>query len=165
MKSLRWKEPRIFRQTALRENKRRARWFQPFATVFVAAIGIAGMAFHQKPIAGNWTVSVLAALGIGWLIVYGVPWIAALDPNIVFIGQRGIGRQLNRGGGVQHELWPWEKIAACRLESIPFEGRDYRVLAVYSFEDERAEFPLNDQMDSRELEQAILNNGGNLLRR
>jgi hypothetical protein len=165
MKRFRWKEPLIFKQTAIREHKHRDRWFRPLFLLTIVALGLGGAAFHRKPIAGDWTLTAAVVLGVGWSIAYGVPMIAMRDPNIVFIGEHGIGRQINMAGGVQHELWPWEGIAHCRLETVERDGRAYRVLAVYSLNDERAEFPLNDRVDSSELEEAILANGGDLLRK
>ncbi len=98
---LRWKEPASFkralgRQQGLKPN----RWSQLLLALGIVAVCLAGTALHNKPMMGSWPLNVLLAAGAGVFIAYRVPFLAARDPNLVVISERGVGRRVMQGGGV-----------------------------------------------------------------
>lgn len=98
---MRWKEPAAFRRAQTRAAGSRHGWQRPLFMLGIGLLGFGGLAWHRNPIAGNWPLSIGVVTAVAWMVAYGVPLIARLDPNIVFIGERGIGRQSNMGGAVR----------------------------------------------------------------
>jgi hypothetical protein len=160
---LRWKEPASFKRALARQHGATPNPWYPLPFLLgIVAVCLVGAAFHNKPAMGSWPLTVALATGAGFLVAYGVPFLASRDPNLVVISERGVGRRVMRGVGFLMECWPWERVAYCSLESTTLEGRSYSVLVVHSESEDLALFALGPNVDVQTLEAAIAVNGRRL---
>ena len=128
----------------------------------ICVLGFGGVAFHQNPVGGSWPLTAAVIIGTGFLLAYGLPFIAMMNPNIVFVGERGIGRQSNMASVVRLECWPWQDIARCALGTREIEGRMFRILSIHLSDAEQIEFALDDRVDVTELESVLAARGCDL---
>ena len=160
---LRWKEPASFKRVLARQHGTKSNPWYPLLFMFgFVVVCLGGMAFHNKPAMGSWPLSVVLVTVSGFLIAFGVPFLASLGPNLVVISERGVGRRVMQGGSFLLECWPWERVAYCSLESMILEGRFYSVLVVHSQEAEFALFALSPKVDVQAVGSAIAANGREL---
>lgn len=168
----RWKEPRAFRRAMVAaEQSRTGRtgtWVRPVIVLVLSGVALAAMAWRNQPLAGSWPISVAVVLATAALGVYGVSLLANLDPTIYFVGERGIGRQINLGAGLQHELWPWNEITHCALATREVDGTMFHVIEIHCQPGGEeatliAALPVRARLD--ELEQAIRGHGCEVLTR
>lgn len=161
---LRWKEPASFKRALAREQGVQPNPWYPFLFMIgIMAVCLGGVAYHNNPWLGSWLLTVVLAAVAGFLIAYGVPFFASLDPNLIVITERGVGRRVLQGGSVRLECWPWEEIESCQLDSITLEGNTYSVLAVHSYEGELALFALGPKVEIKDLKNALETQGKQLL--
>ncbi len=160
---LRWKEPAAFKRAIARQDGEKPnRWYQLLFTLGIVAVGLGGAAFHNQPAFDSWPITFALAAGCGSMIAFGVPFIAARDPNLIVITERGIGRRMLRGTGVVLEAWPWEQIAFCSLESMSLESRSYDVLVVTLHDGAPVVLALSSKVGVSDLAAAISAHGGEL---
>ncbi len=165
MVQLRWKEPVAYKRAVARQHGLPGSFnvWRPLPFMLgIMAVGLAGAAFHNKPAFGSWPLTVALLAGVGFLVAYGLPILAALDANLIVISHRGVGRRVMYGAGVRLECWPWEEVASCSLESVTLDGRPYQVLRVHSSEGSSATFGLAPNVDVARLQAALAANGQQL---
>jgi hypothetical protein len=161
---MRWKEPTAFRRSQFRPTDQSYRWYRPLFLLAICVLGFGGVAFHRNPVGGSWPLTAAVIIGTGFLIAYGLPFIAMIDPNVVFIGERGIGRQSNMGSGVRLECWEWQDIARCDLGTREIEGRSFRILLIHLADAEPIELALGERVNVTELESVLAVRGCELYR-
>jgi hypothetical protein len=130
--------------------------------IFVIFLGAA--AFHNQPVHGSWPLTVTLAGAVGFLIAYGVPFLASRDADLVAISERGVGRRVMEGGHISLKAWAWEQVAYCSLKSMTLEGVTYSVLVLHSENGELALFALRPKVEIEAIEAAIRENGKELRR-
>src|SRR5262245_13438894 len=119
---VRWKEPASFKRALTRQvfvppN----RWYPLLLMLGIVAVCLGGAALHNKPAMGSWSLTVILAVSAGFLVAYGVPFLASRDPNLVAITERGVGRRVLQGAEVSLKCWPWDRVAYCSLEPMELE--------------------------------------------
>jgi len=161
---MRWKEPTAFRRSLSCLSNQPCRWYRPLCLLGICVLGFGGVAFHQNPVGGSWPLTAVVIIGTGFLIAYGLPFIAMINPNVVFIGERGIGRQSNMGSGVRLECWDWHVILRCDLGTREIEGDSFRILSIHLSDADPIEFAMGDRVDVTKLESILAARGCELRR-
>ncbi len=162
----RWKEPRAFRRAMVAAEQirtgRTGTWVRPVVVLVLSGVALGAMAWRDQPLAGSWPISVAVVLATAALGVYGVSLLANLDATIYFVGERGIGRQINLGTGLRHELWPWNEITHCAMATREVEGTMFRVIEIHcqhAGEEQTLIAALPETARLDKLEQAIRGHG------
>ena len=166
MERIAWEEPLAFKRAWEKQQyPARYPWWQPVAALGSAVLGIGGMALHNRPIAGNWPVSIAVMLGVGLMTAYGLPFLTTLSPRLVTIYENGVGYNQVTGGGVRMVRWKWEQVRYCSLETMNADGREYTVLGVHFADNTWLPFALSAKVDPNAIEPYLASHGKDLYRR